>query len=145
MKQSLIFFIILILVSCGCPQENFKEGYFTVHFSLKSGNNHISFSNAGYTTVKNLEYERIIEINSYQSISAPLALNKLTSTFVIFGDSISDTLQFSGYKVEPYIEDDNCGYRIKMTEPEISHHTFSDVEKGYFDNNKYALHVTLYQ
>ena len=92
-----------------------------------------------------MEYDRELE-NLYLNtnyLDLPIALNKSFSTFVFHGDSISDTLQIGNYSVEPYIEN-YCGYQIRMTEPQLTYHTFNNYNvTHYYHAQEFIFSVSL--
>ena len=120
-KILLIAFSLLYLYSCCYDQDPGPEE-FVVRLTIPSLT---KFSDLGYHSAKILEYDREIDSLYFNSnfLTLPIALNKTTSTYVIYGDTISDTLQVSAYRLEPYIED-YCGYQLRLTPPDLASHTF---------------------
>lgn len=144
MKKIFLFLIATLLIFSRCTNyqpcnevESGDKDYIVLTMVSNAGIG--GFNNNGYKKIEVREVSKTIEltdsINTYATVSLPLAHNYPQTTFIFLGDTLpNDTLIVNGYNARVELTDSRCGYQLKIDEPKVSKSTFTLYKKESYES-----------
>lgn len=79
---------------------------------------------------------KIIDYDYYYDLMLPLYHDSDTTTFVLKGQGLSDTLRFTSYNPRMIYNNsnyDDCGWTFEIDEPKLDYSTIQELQKATFD------------